>query len=93
MELTKIKHPHVVEKAYALFSGNNLTLFEIMYLLMEKWIFTKTSRYRITQWGEDGNLGYELYDHKLDENELNNLAERIQNSFRLLKNCFKAKNS
>ena len=36
----------------------------------------KTSRYRITQWGEDGDLGHELYDHKLDENELNNLAEK-----------------
>ena len=24
----------------------------------------KTDRYRLTQWGEDGILGYELYDHR-----------------------------
>jgi len=35
----------------------------------------KTDRYRLTQWGENGYLGYELYDHKFDKVELNNLAE------------------
>ena len=34
----------------------------------------KTDRYRLTQWGEDGILGYELYDHKYDKEELNNLS-------------------
>ena len=97
MELTKIKAPkHVVGKSLCPIlwkqsdsvRNNVLTRWRNGYSL-------KTSRYRITQWGEDGNLGYELYDHKLDGNELNNLAEkkRIQNNFRLLKNCFKAKNS
>ena len=34
MELTKISTlTMLLEKAYTLFSGNNLTLFEIMYLL------------------------------------------------------------
>ena len=35
----------------------------------------KTDRYRLTQWGENGILGYELYDHKYDKEELRNLAD------------------
>ena len=35
----------------------------------------KTDRYRLTQWGENGSLGYELYDHDFDKEELNNLSE------------------
>jgi arylsulfatase A-like enzyme len=37
----------------------------------------KTDRYRLTQWGENGSLGYELYDHDFDKEELNNLAENV----------------
>jgi hypothetical protein len=36
----------------------------------------KTDRYRLTQWGENGILGYELYDHNYDEKELNNLSQK-----------------
>ena len=36
----------------------------------------KTKRYRLTKWGSNGELGYELYDHKNDKNELINLANR-----------------
>ena len=36
----------------------------------------KTDRYRLTQWGENGIYGYELYDHNFDEEELNNLSEK-----------------
>ena len=36
----------------------------------------KTKRYRLTKWGSNGELGYELYDHKNDKNELINLATR-----------------
>ena len=35
----------------------------------------RTDRYRFTQWGEDGTLGFELYDHKYDKEELKNLAD------------------
>tara|TARA_B100000963_G_scaffold93023_1_gene80107 strand:+ start:169 stop:1719 length:1551 start_codon:yes stop_codon:yes gene_type:complete len=35
----------------------------------------KTKRYRLTKWGKNGELGYELYDHKNDKNELNNLEK------------------
>ena len=34
----------------------------------------KTDRYRLTQWGENGIHGFELYDHNFDKQELNNLA-------------------
>jgi len=35
----------------------------------------KTDRYRLTQWGKDGIMGHELYDHKFDQKELKNLAD------------------
>jgi arylsulfatase A-like enzyme len=34
----------------------------------------KTLRYRITKWGKEGQLGYELYDHFHDQEELINLV-------------------
>ena len=34
----------------------------------------KTERYRLTSWGENGELGYELYDHVFDPGELFNLS-------------------
>ena len=33
-----------------------------------------TDRYRLTSWGEAGELGMELYDHQMDPDELRNLA-------------------
>ena len=47
----------------------------------------KTDRYRFTQWGEDGALGYELYDHKHDKAELQNLADN--NNFSRIKDSLK----
>lgn len=34
----------------------------------------RTPRYRYTEWGEDGSLGAELYDHQTDPKEMKNLA-------------------
>lgn len=34
----------------------------------------RNERYRYTQWGKDGELGSELYDHTTDPNEMNNLS-------------------
>lgn len=34
----------------------------------------KTDRFRLTQWGRNGVLGFELYDHIYDKGELNNLS-------------------
>ena len=47
----------------------------------------KTDRYRLTQWGENGIHGYELYDHKFDKPELNNLAN--VEDYRALKDSLK----
>ena len=47
----------------------------------------KTNRYRLTQWGENGVHGYELYDHKFDKPELNNLAN--EEAYRALKDSLK----
>ena len=56
-------------------------LTELRYTLKDKsnvqGYSIKTDRYRLTKWGEKGDLGYELYDHKYDKEELNNLASNI----------------
>ena len=52
----------------------------------------KTKRYRLTQWQYKGQTHYELYDHKFDAAELNNLADKanyvsVKNSLtRLIQN-------
>ena len=34
----------------------------------------RTGQHRITRWGDGGSLGWELYDHSIDPEELNNVA-------------------
>lgn len=36
----------------------------------------RTPRYRYTEWGEEGKLGAELYDHTTDSAEMKNLADQ-----------------
>ena len=76
MDLTDINTPqHVVGKSLkplmknvnASIRGSALTNWRNGYSI-------KTKRYRLTKWGSNGELGYELYDHKSDMNELINLA-------------------
>jgi arylsulfatase A-like enzyme len=76
MDLTDINTPqHVVGKSLeplmknvnASIRGSALTRWRNGYSI-------KTKRYRITKWGSNGELGYELYDHENDKNELINLA-------------------
>ena len=78
MDLTNINIPkHVVGKSleplirnvHASVRGSALTRWRNGYSI-------KTKRYRLTKWGNNGELGYELYDHKNDKNELINLANR-----------------
>ena len=38
----------------------------------------KTNHHRITMWGNNGEFGFELYDHLSDSNELINLANSIE---------------
>ena len=40
----------------------------------------RTARYRYTEWGEDGALGNELYDHQSDPAEMTNLAGRDEHA-------------
>ncbi len=40
----------------------------------------RTSRYRYTEWGEDGNDGTELYDHESDPHEMINQATRPEHA-------------
>ena len=47
----------------------------------------KTDRYRLTQWGEKGIQGYELYDHMYDKKELNNLSNIKE--YKILKDSLK----
>ena len=78
MDLTNINIPkHVVGKSlepimrnvHASVRGSALTRWRNGYSI-------KTNRYRLIKWGVNGELGYELYDHKNDKNELINLASR-----------------
>ena len=40
----------------------------------------RAGQYRYTEWGKDGSLGAELYDHETDSNELVNLAARPESA-------------
>ena len=77
MDLTDIKVPnHVVGKSLKPIM-NNLNA-KVRKSSLTRWrngYSIKTNRYRLTQWGSNGELGYELYDHKCDKNELINLAD------------------
>ena len=63
---------------YNIIIGKNLCLKINKIILNErnygKGYSIKTKRVRLTKWGSNGELGYELYDHKNDKNELINLA-------------------
>ena len=78
MDLININTPkHVVGKSleplirnvHASVRGSALTRWRNGYSI-------KTKRYRLTKWGSNGELGYELYDHKYDKKELINLVNR-----------------
>ena len=43
----------------------------------------RTERFRLTKWNINGDFQYELYDHKFDEEELNNLA--LDSSYSLIR--------
>jgi len=76
MDLTSIKTPqHVVGKSLEpLMKNVNASVRGSALTRWRKGYSIKTKRYRLTKWGSNGELGYELYDHKNDKNELINLA-------------------
>ena len=76
MDLTDIMTPkHVVGKSLVPIIENvNATVRESALTRWRKGYSIKTTRYRLTKWGVNGEFGYELYDHQNDKNELINLA-------------------
>jgi iduronate 2-sulfatase len=76
MELTGIDTPdHVVGKSLTpIFKNNSASIRNSALTKWRNGYSIKTERYRITKWGENGELGYELYDHNNDKEELINLA-------------------
>ena len=77
MDLTNINTPeHVVGKSLLpLINNKNASVRESALTRWRKGYSIKTKRYRLTKWGINGELGYELYDHDHDKNELINLAD------------------
>ena len=76
MDLTGIESPdHVVGKSLKpVFENNN---FKTRNSALTRWrngYSIKTEKFRLTKWGENGELGYELYDHRNDKEELKNLV-------------------
>ena len=76
MDLTYIKIPkHVVGKSLAPIMMNvNASVRGSALTRWRNGYSIKTKRYRLTKWGVNGELGYELYDHKYDNQELINLV-------------------
>ena len=76
MDLTNIKKPrHVVGKSLQpIMKDVNTSVRESALTRWRKGYSIKTKRFRLTKWGKNGELGYELYDHKSDKKELINLA-------------------
>ena len=76
MDLTNINTPkHVVGKSLEpLMKNVNNSVRGSALTRWRNGYSIKTERYRLTKWGSNGELGYELYDHKNDKNELINLA-------------------
>jgi hypothetical protein len=76
MDLTNIvSPPHlvgkslkpIIQKKSSFIRQNALTRWKNGYSL-------KTDRFRLTKWNMKGDFQYELYDHKYDNEELENLA-------------------
>tara|TARA_Y100000991_G_C21965787_1_gene346802 strand:- start:150 stop:1766 length:1617 start_codon:yes stop_codon:yes gene_type:complete len=76
MDLTSIIMPHhvvgkslkpIIENKTSFVRKNALTRWRNGYSI-------RTERFRLTKWDINGDFQYELYDHKFDQEELNNLA-------------------
>ena len=80
MDLTNINTPlHVVGKSLVpLMKDTNASVRESALTRWRNGYTIKTKRFRLTKWGVNGELGYELYDHKNDKNELINLASNLE---------------
>ena len=77
MQLTGIDTPdHVIGKSLKpIFKDINSSVRKSALTKWKNGYSIKTERYRLTKWGENGELGYELYDHKNDHGEMINLSK------------------
>ena len=77
MQLTGIDTPdHVIGKSLKpIFEDINSSVRKSALTKWKNGYSIKTERYRLTKWGENGELGYELYDHKNDHGEMINLSK------------------
>ena len=85
MDLTSIIMPHhvvgkslkpIIENKTSFVRKNALTRWRNGYSI-------RTERFRLTKWDINGDFQYELYDHKFDQEELNNLA--LDSSYSLIR--------
>jgi arylsulfatase A-like enzyme len=76
MDFTDIEVPrHVVGRSLRpIISGQKASIRDGAITQYRKGISLRTNRYRITKWGEDATTDFELYDHRVDSQELQNLA-------------------
>ena len=77
MDLVNITTPkHVVGKSLVPIMKNvNASVRSSALTRWRNGYSIKTKRFRLTKWGRNGELGYELYDHNNDKNELINLVK------------------
>ena len=77
MQLTGIDTPdHVIGKSLKpIFKDINSSVRKSALTKWKNGYSIKTERYRLTKWGENGELGYELYDHKNDHGEMIKLSK------------------
>jgi len=80
MDLTNHSIPEFIsgKSLYPLLSGESNSIKKSAFTQFKNGYSIKTDRYRITIWGIKGSLGMELYDHKFDNKELNNLINNIE---------------
>lgn len=76
MDYTDIELPrHLVGRSLRpIISGQMASIRDGAITQYRQGISLRTSRYRITKWGEDATTDFELYDHRTDSQELQNLA-------------------
>ena len=80
MDLTDIKTPkHVVGRSLKpILVGEKSEVRKNALTRLNNGYSMKTNQHRITMWGNNGEFGFELYDHLSDPNELINLANNFE---------------
>ena len=85
MDLTNIISPsHVVGESLKPIIENKSS--DVRKSALTRWrngYSIRTESFRLTKWDINGDFQYELYDHKFDEEELNNLA--LDSSYSLIR--------